>query len=263
MAELKLRSIYDIMEVIAVNSQYICNVMLNEQINPDSYLPKLPAVKYLAGNGIQFDYPVTILVGENGTGKSTLLEAIAVAYGFNAEGGTVNFNFSTNATHSELYRHLTLSRRAFANDGFFLRAESLYNVASNIDEMDTILANAPPIIDSYGGVSLHEQSHGESFLAIVHNRFQGNGLYILDEPEAALSPMRILTLMAEIDRLVKADSQFIIATHSPMLMALPCAQVLELSDNGIRPVHYSDSEHFRIMKYFINNPEKILRDLLD
>ena len=251
-----------IMEVLAVNSQYICGLRLKEPVDPDSYLAKLPAVKHLAGDGIQLDHPVTIFVGENGTGKSTLLEAVAVAYGFNAEGGTKNFNFSTNATHSELHRHLTLSRRAFAKDGFFLRAESLYNVATNIDEMDAQPSFGAPIIASYGGVSLHEQSHGESFLAIVQNRFLGNGLYILDEPEAALSPMRILTLMAEIDRLVKANSQFIIATHSPMLMALPGTQVLELSEDGIRPVHYSDTEHFRTTKYFLNNPERILHDLL-
>ena len=246
-----------------MSAQYICGVRIKTPIAPDSYLAALPAVKHLAGDGIQLAHPVTVFVGENGTGKSTLLEAIAVAYGFNAEGGTKNFRFSTNATHSELHRHLTLSRRDFAEDGFFLRAESLYNVATNIDEMDAQPSFGAPIIASYGGVSLHEQSHGESFLAIVQNRFGGNGLYILDEPEAALSPMRILTLMAEIDRLVKADSQFLIATHSPMLMALPGAQVLELSEEGIRPVHYSETEHFRMMKYFLNNPERILRDLLD
>ncbi len=237
-----------------MNPQYICGVSLKTPIDPASYLAELPVVKHLAGEGIELDHPVTVFVGENGTGKSTLLEAIAVAYGFNAEGGTKNFNFSTNATHSELHRHLTLSRRAYAKDGFFLRAESLYNVATNIDEMG--------VARSYGGVSLHEQSHGESFLAIVRNRFRGNGLYIMDEPEAALSPMRILTLMAEIDRLVKADSQFLIATHSPMLMALPDAQVLELSEDGIRPVRYCDTEHFRTVKYFLNNPERMLHDLL-
>ena len=138
-----------IMEVLVVNSQYISGVRLKTPIAPDSYLAKLPAVKHLAKDGIQLDHPVTIFVGENGTGKSTLLEAVAVAYGFNAEGGTKNFNFSTNATHSELHRHLTLSRRAFAKDGFFLRAESLYNVATNIDEMDAQPSFGAPIIASY------------------------------------------------------------------------------------------------------------------
>ena len=244
-----------------MNSQYICGMRLSKPVDPDSYLAGLPVVKCLAGDGIRLDHPVTIFVGENGTGKSTLLEAVAVAYGFNAEGGTRNFDFSSRSTHSELYRHLILSRRAYARDGFFLRAESLYNVATNIDEMDSQPSFGPPLIASYGGVSLHEQSHGESFLAIVRNRFRGNGLYILDEPEAALSPMRTLTLMAEIDRLVKANSQIIIATHSPMLMAQPGAQVLELSEAGIRPVCYSETAHFRTVKYFLNNPEGMLREL--
>ena len=206
--------------------------------------------------------PAPILGGENGTGKSTLLEAIAVACGFNAEGGTKNFDFSTNATHSELYRHLTLSRRAYARDGFFLRAESLYNVATNIDELDAAPSFGRPLIDSYGGVSLHRQSHGESFLAVVQNRFGGNGLYILDEPEAALAPMRILTLIAAIHRLVRQNSRFIIATHSPMLMAIPDAQILELSEAGIRRVDYRDTAHFQTMKYFLNNPEGVLNELL-
>ena len=166
------------------------------------------------------------------------------------------------ATHAELYRHLTLSRRAYARDGFFLRAESLYNVATNIDELDAAPSFGAPLIASYGGVSLHRQSHGESFLAIVQNRFGGHGLYILDEPEAALSPMRLLTLIAEMDRLVRDDSQFIIATHSPMLMAFPDARVLELSETGIRPVDYRETAHFRTMKYFLNNPEGMLRELL-
>ena len=245
-----------------MNQQYICEIRLNGQIDRRSYLADLPVIRYLSGHPIRLDRPVSILVGENGTGKSTLLEAIAVAYGFNAEGGTRNFDFSTNATHSELHRHLTLSRRAYARDGFFLRAESLYNVATNIDELDAAPSFGAPLIASYGGVSLHRQSHGESFLAIVQNRFGGNGLYILDEPEAALSPMRLLTLIAEMDRLVRDDSQFIIATHSPMLMAFPDARVLELSENGIRPVDYRETAHFRTMKYFLNNPEGMLRELL-
>lgn len=175
------------------------------------------------------DTPVTFLVGENGSGKSTLLEAIAVSCGFNAEGGTRNFTFSTRATHSELGEYITVAKRRYPRDGFFLRAESFYNVATNIDEMDEEPSFSPRLIDSYGGVSLHSQSHGESFLALVQNRFGGEGLYLLDEPEAALSPTRQLTLLGEMHQLVERNSQFIIATHSPILMAYPGARIYELS----------------------------------
>ncbi|MBQ0010362.1 MAG: AAA family ATPase [Ruminococcus sp.] len=246
-----------------MNPQYIRAVSFDNELDVNSYLNDLPVIRYLAENSISFDRPVTFLVGENGTGKSTLLEAIAIAYGFNAEGGTKNFRFSTNDTHSELYRHITLSRRSFASDGFFLRAESLYNVATNIDDMDGAPSFSPPVIESYGGVSLHEQSHGESFLAIVHNRFSGNGLYILDEPEAALSPMRILSLMVEINRLVQKNSQLIISTNSPILMSFPDGGILELSENGVNAVNYRDTEHYKITKDFLNDPERILHYLLE
>ena len=207
---------------------------------------------------LSFSSNVTFFVGENGTGKSTLLEAIAVAYGFNAEGGSKNFHFSTNSTHSELCKHITLAKRSYAKDGFFLRAESMYNVATNIDEIDI----DGSIIGGYGGVSLHHQSHGESFLSVVQNRFFGNGLYLLDEPEAALSPMRLLTLMAEMHQLVQKNSQFIIATHSPILMAFPGAEILEFSADGIKKTRYQDTEHYQVTKQFLNNPEKMLRYLL-
>jgi len=184
--------------------QYISSVILKKPINRQSYLSNIPAIKYLAVNkSLPLSNNVTFFVGENGTGKSTLIEAIAVAYGFNPEGGTKNFNFATNQSHSDLWKHLTLSKGKFAKDGFFLRAESFYNVASNIEDLDKEPSFSPPLIDSYGGISLHNQSHGESFLALLQNRFGGNGVYILDEPEAALSPMRLLTLIVEIDNLVK------------------------------------------------------------
>ena len=196
------------------NAKYISSILFDDSLSENSYLNNLPIIKYLAENKeLDFSSNITFFVGENGTGKSTLLEAIAVAYGFNAEGGTKNFSFSTKDTHSELSEHLTLTKRDFAKDGFFLRAESLYNAATYIDEVKAT--------HNYGNVSLHNQSHGESFLSIVQNRFSGNGLYLLDEPEAALSPMRLMTLIVEMDTLLKNNSQFIIATHSPILMASP------------------------------------------
>lgn len=238
-------------------------ILFDNKLDKASYLNNLPIIKYLGKEGeLSLCSNVTFFVGENGTGKSTLLEAIAVAFGFNAEGGSKNFTFSTNATHSELCDHITLAKRAHPRDGFFLRAESLYNVATNIDEMDALPSFDGPVIGGYGGVSLHRQSHGESFLSIIQNRFFGNGLYILDEPEAALSPMRLLSLMVEIDELVKINSQFIIATHSPLLITFPGAQILEFSSDGIKSVSYKETEHFQITKAFLEDPEKMLHYLL-
>lgn len=166
-----------------LSNLYVNKVRLTKEIPRDNYLKGLSVVRNLEEiDGIRFRKPVTFLVGENGVGKSTLIEAIAVACGFNPEGGTINFNFSTKSSHSDLYNYLTISRGYRKHsDGFFLRAESFYNVASNIDEMDEVVSIGAPVISSYGGVSLHKQSHGESFMALVENRFGGNGLYILDE----------------------------------------------------------------------------------
>ena len=243
-----------------MNRRYIQEVFLKRPLPADSYLNTIPAVRYLQkGNRLAFPKDVTFLVGENGTGKSTLLEAIAVAYGFNAEGGTRNFDFSTQATHSELFQYLTISRANYPKDGFFLRAESFYNVATNIEELDRL--PGPSILHSYGGVSLHKQSHGESFLALVQNRFGGNGLYLLDEPEAALSPTRLLTLMAQIHQLVRENSQFIIATHSPILMAFPGACLYLLTEEGIEQADYRETEHYCLTKRFLNDPERMLQYL--
>ena len=239
-----------------MNGPYIREIFLRNPLPRDSYLNDLPVVRWLAGgNRLDLSANVTFLVGENGTGKSTLMEAVAVACGFNAEGGSRNFAFSTNETHSELGNLLTVSRNAYPKDGFFLRAESFYNVATYVDQLD------PTLVDSYGGVSLHQQSHGESFLALVQNRFGGHGLYLLDEPEAALSPTRLLTLMGQIDLLEKDDSQFIIATHSPILLAYPGARLYELSDAGIAPVNYRETEHYCLTKRFLNDPDRMLRAL--
>lgn len=242
---------------------YINEIYISKKIPQDNYLSKLPVIKNLERmEGLKLNSRVTFLVEENGAGKSTLLEGIAVAMGFNPEGGTVNFSFATKDSHSNLHNYLTISRGYKRHrDGFFLRAESFYNVASNIDDLDQGMGG-PPIIANYGGVSLHKQSHGESFMALVENRFGGNGLYILDEPEAALSPMRLMRLMCCMQELVKADSQFIISTHSPILMTFPDAEVLEISENGIQSVKYKDTEHYIITKRFMDAPEKMVDSLL-
>ena len=245
------------------SKKFIRKIALGGNINSDSYLYNLPAVKYLQENELEFTSAVTFFVGENGTGKSTLIEGIAVAYGFNPEGGSRNFTFSTNNSHSELWEKIEIAKSAFPKDGYFLRAESLYNLATDIDEMDKLPSFDPLVIESYGGVSLHKQSHGESFLNLVQNRFFGNGLYILDEPEAALSPMKLMTLLIEIDRLVKSGSQLIIATHSPILMSYPEAEIFEFSkEYGICKTDYKNTEHYKITKSFLNNPEKMLSYLL-
>jgi predicted ATPase len=193
-----------------------------------------------------------------------LLEAIAVSLGFNAEGGTKNFNFGTRRSHSILHEHLRVAKGfRRPKDGFFLRAESFFNVATNIEELDREPFGGPPIIDSYGGKSLHEQSHGESFLALLMERFGGKGLYLLDEPEAALSPQRQLAVLARIHALVQDDSQFLIATHSPILMAYPDAQIYQFGQDGIAPIDYRDTEHFQVTHDFLANPEKMMNILFD
>ncbi len=212
---------------------------------------------------LTLDPKITFLVGDNGSGKSTLIEAIAVAAGFNAEGGSRNFAFATRRSESELHRHLRLVRcPRRPRDGFFLRAESYFNVGTEIEKMDAEPSYDRPVIDSYGGVSLHEQSHGESFLALVRHRFRGDGLYILDEPEAALSPARQLALLALMHDLIeRRGSQFLIATHSPILMAYPGAAIHLLDAAGMRPVAYEETDHYRITRDFLVDPPRYLRRL--
>ena len=241
---------------------YLRGVSLRREAVPsyDAYPFSIAAVREL--RSIEFHRDVTFIVGENGCGKSTLLEAIATAWGFNPEGGTANFRFSTRASHSELHAHLRLvksTRRP--RDGFFLRAESFFNVATDIERMDAEPSSAPPVIHSYGGRSLHEQSHGESFLALMLHRFGGKGLYILDEPEAALSPARQLAVLRRIHQLVQDDSQFIIATHSPILMAYPGAKILLLDASGFNEVLYEDTEHYAVTREFLANPGRMLEQL--
>ena len=233
---------------------YVRRMSLIDLPPQDSYLNRLPAVKHLAEHGIDFHKQVTFFVGENGSGKSTLIEALAVARGFNPEGGTKNFNFHTKDTHSVLHWHLRLTRGAvYPKSGFFLRAESFYNVATNIEELG---------IEQYYGGSLHRRSHGESFLALIEDRFNRNGLYILDEPEAALSPRGIIRLMQRMDELVREDCQFIISTHSPMLLAFPDAEVYEIREDGIRSVRFQDTDHYRTTVRFLQDPESAVEDIL-
>lgn len=226
-----------------------------------AYPYALPAIAGL--NKIDFHPKVTFIVGENGSGKSTLIEALAVAWGFNAEGGSRNFSFGTYSSHSPLHATLRLTKGVRrARDGFFLRAESYFNVATSIEDMDREPTPSPKIIESFGGKSLHEQSHGESFLALLEHRLRGKGLYIFDEPEAALSPSRQMSMLVRMHDLIAADSQFIIATHSPILMAYPDAWIYQLGPHGPERVDYEDTEHFRITRGFLNNPRGMLGQLL-
>jgi len=205
---------------------------------------------------------VTFLVGENGTGKSTLLEALALGVGLNPEGGSRNFNFATRASHSELDACLRIAKTAnLARDSYFLRAESFYNVATEIERLDRE-PGAPPLISAYGGRSLHEQSHGESFFALFQNRFRGRGLYLMDEPEAALSPKRQLQFLSILHDYCNQGAQFVIATHSPIIMAYPDACIYVLGEEGVREVPYLETEHYLITRGFLTNPQRTLREVL-
>jgi len=246
-----------------VSPQFISRISLRRDIveSFDNYPFSLPAVRML--DHLEMHPKITYLVGDNGSGKSTLLEAIAVSFGFNAEGGSKNFNFGTNSTHSDLYRYLRIAKGfRKPRTGYFLRAESFYNVASEIDKFDAEPLTAPRIIDGYGGVSLHHQSHGESFMTLMTQRFKGQGLYILDEPEAALSPQRQLAVLSRMHDLVQQGSQFIIATHSAILMAYPESSIYQFSQDGIAPVAYEDTEHFQVSRDFLASPQRMLRQLL-
>lgn len=228
--------------------------------NHEEYPFNLQVVQHL--DKLEINKNVTFLIGENGCGKSTLLEAIAINIGFNPEGGSKKYKFYSYNTHSILHEYLTVVKGFFIpKDGFFLRSESFYNVESYIEKLDKENPGGPPIKDVYGG-SLHEQSHGESVLSLIKNRFRGNGIYILDEPESALSPIRLLSLMVLINDLVKTRSQFLIATHSPILLAFPKADIIVLDENGFSNKKYYETEHYLLTKQFLDNPERMLNELL-
>ena len=245
-----------------ISSQYVSRISLQrEKVESfDRYPFSLPAVRQL--EQIDLHPKMTFFVGENGSGKSTILEAIAVSLGFNPEGGTKNFRFGTRASHSELHEYLRVAKGVRRpRDGFFLRAESFFNVATEIEHLDSEPSFGPPAISYYGGRSLHEQSHGEAFLALMNHRFGGQGLYILDEPEAALSPQRQLAVLSRIHDLIVDNSQFIVATHSPILMAYPEAWIYHCGPDGIARIPYEETEHYQVTRSFLANPQRMMNHL--
>lgn len=205
------------------------------------------------GVDLALSSPVTFFVGENGSGKSTLLEAVAECCGFNPEGGSRDHHRAVFADRSPLARALRLSWLPKITEGFFLRAESFYNFATYIDEVSDLRA--------YGGQSLLEQSHGESFIALFANRFE-QGIYILDEPEAALSPQRQLTFLKIIHDLSRSgQAQFLIATHSPIILSYPGAVLFNLDGDAIEQIDYRETRHFLITRDFLNAPERFFKHL--
>ena len=236
-----------------MNEQFIQHISIDwNKIEENSYLRKIEAIHNL--EKLVFEKPITFLVGENGSGKSTLLEAIAVAYGFNPEGGTKNYSFSTYDSHSKLYEAIRVAKGfRKAKWGYFLRAESFYNVATKEEEYADW---------GHPSQKYHEKSHGESFLALAQNQLRPNGLYLFDEPEAALSPQRQLTLLMEICSCAKQGSQFIIVTHSPILLGIPGAQIISFDDGFVHNCEYEDTESYKVTEMFINNREILLKRLL-
>jgi predicted ATPase len=237
---------------------FLRSVTFRDDVEPDwnDYPFSIPAVRRL--DGLAFDPKVTFFVGENGSGKSTVMEALAAVLGMNPEGGTKNLRFATRSSESQLHEAL----RPVRNPGrekteFFLRAESYYNVASALEELPF------GVPASYGERTPHEQSHGESFLNLALHRFGPKGLYLLDEPEAALSPQRQLSFLARMHQLVEQDSQFIIATHSPILMAFPQATIYLFSEDGIEKADYEDTDHYQVTRDFLNNRARYFRHLFE
>ena len=236
-----------------MDERFIHSIFIDwTMIGADSYLRKIEALKDL--KTLNFNSNVTFFVGENGSGKSTLLEAMAIASGFNPEGGTKNYSFSTYDSHSELYDAIRVVRGSRkARWGYFLRAESFYNVAT----MEERYAD-----DGHESQKYHEKSHGESFLALAQNQLRPGGLYFFDEPEAALSPQRQLTLLTEIYNCAAGGSQFIIATHSPILLGMPGAEILSFDSGVIHPCEYEDTESYQVTEMFINDRKRLLDRLL-
>lgn len=236
-----------------MNDQFIQSIAIDwDRIERDSYLRNIESVRNL--EKLIFTTPITFFVGENGSGKSTLLEAIAVASGFNPEGGTRNYHFSTRDTHSELCDAIRIARGYRKHGwGYFLRAESFYNVATQEEEYADL---------THPSERFHERSHGESFLAIAQNNLKPNGLYLFDEPEAALSPQRQLTLLMEIYECARQRSQFIIVTHSPILLGIPGARIFSFDHGQVHECEYEETDSYQVMEMFMNHREQLLQSLL-
>ncbi len=231
--------------------------LLRDQVEDFEQFPfTVPAVNSM--EEVELSNPITFFVGENGSGKSTLLEAIADKCEFNTAGGGRNNNYDVHASESVLGEYIRLSWRPKVTNGFFMRAESFYHFATHLEDVDE------DGFRSYGGRSLHKQSHGESFLSLFLNRFNGRALYLLDEPEAALSPQRQLTFLRILkDLTTQENCQFIIATHSPILLGYPDAQILSFDGGTIEEIDYEMTDHYRITKYFLDHREKFLNEILE
>ena len=241
-----------------LNNQFLRSVHFDRpnDLNESTYPYNIPALKKL--NDLEFHPKVTFLVGENGSGKSTLLEALAISLGINAEGGSRNLNFQTRNSHSGLYANLKAVRGTRRpSDTYFLRAESFYNVATAMENLEDIPGKPP--IDPI----LHEFSHGEAFFKIIFDRLGKNGLYLFDEPEAALSPSRQLSFISRMHELCELNSQLVIATHSPLLLSYPHATIYQFSSTGIHKINYEDTDHYQVTKLFLNDYQKMLAVLLD
>jgi predicted ATPase len=237
----------------------------HKELDFNQYPFSLEIIKNL--QHIEFPTQVTFFVGENGSGKSTILEAIAYNAGFGLEGGSKNISFKTSEEKTytgsqRLAEQITLSWRAKPKNGYFFRAESFFNIANYIDYLARECGGPEIAYAPYGGKSLHEQSHGESFLSFFNNRLGSGGFFVLDEPEAALSPQRQLSLMAIIHNLCKnPDAQFIIATHSPILLAYPNATIYSCDSGRLKPTSYKETDHYQITTGFLNNPDQYLQYL--
>lgn len=237
-----------------MNNLFIQGVLFEwNEIEPNSYIRTIESLRDV--EKIEFQSPVSLFVGENGTGKSTLLEAIAVAHGFNPEGGTKNYVFSTYDSHSELCDAIRIAKGYRKEKwGYFLRAESFYNVATQEEKYADI---------AHPSMQYHKKSHGESFLDLAQDNIKSNGLYLLDEPEAALSPQRQLTLLTQICKCANDGAQFIIATHSPILLGIPNAQIFCFDNGKIHTCTYEETDSYKITEMFINNRKSLLQKLLD